>query len=124
MNSVKNISFAWHNKPQEADWMLHKDQIASKHVPLEWKRLGERYFQVNPWYLDYVSCTLAKRMGYDSIQYPFVEGKFRLVEIVSCDAACYSIPRFSLTGACVDNVLSVDGTRCKCSETQDVLQCM
>ena len=88
-----------------------------------WRALGKRFFDSNPWYIDYVSCAMARRLGYDTLQYPYRERHMTLIELVSCRDHCYLMPRFSLTWACVEGLRGPDGGHCACDESRDVVNC-
>ena len=113
-------SFPWMNSPQLADLMI---DASEPEVPDFWRAVGNRFFDVNPWHLDFVSCAIARRVGYDTLQYPYRERHLRLIELVSCRNPCYHTQRFSLTGACVGGLRGVNGGDCPCDETRGVLNC-
>lgn len=112
--------FLWHNDPRIADLMMNDK---SERVSDSWGVIGKRFFDVNPWYMDFISCAMAKRIGYDTLQYPYRERHLQLIELVSCQDYCYNISRFSLTGACVGGLHKTDGSDCSCEESRGVLNC-
>ena len=77
-----------------------------------------------------MSCELARRHGFDTIQYPYlgennVEQHLKIVEIVGCHDACYRTRRFSLRGACVGGLVQAGNSShpCVCNRSREVLNC-